>query len=144
MTEEEMMGNPDRTFINGNRNPRKYGWSLRYSSGEGIDRGMIARTVPNQARVAEDWVLVSEFSVPEPTRFIRRHISFLRAEDDFWRRDEEVHHNVLIDTSLIPAFLSEQGVVAQLGNSFGNEALPTGLVTIIGGKSVLKKCQRLN
>jgi SAM-dependent methyltransferase len=89
---------------------------------------------PNQARVTDDWALISEFSVPEPARFVRRHISFLRTEDDKWIRDEEVHRNVLIDTATIPAYLSELGIQARIGNSFGEEDLPEGLVTIIGKK----------
>lgn len=90
--------------------------------------------VPNQARVSDDWALISEFSVPEPARFVRRHISFLRTEDDNWRRDEEVHRNVLMDTATIPAFLSEHGIQARVGSSFGEEDLPNGLVTIVGKK----------
>lgn len=90
--------------------------------------------VPSHARVTDDWALISEFSVPEPARFVRRHISFLRIEDDKWRHDEEVHRNVLMDTATIPAFLSEHGIQARAGNSFGDEHLPQGLVTIIGKK----------
>jgi SAM-dependent methyltransferase len=89
---------------------------------------------PNQSRVNDDWVLISEFSVPEPTRFIRRHTSFMRIDNHSWRRDEEVHQNVLLDTSRIPAFLFEHEILAQVGNSFGKEELPNGLVTLIGMK----------
>jgi hypothetical protein len=96
--------------------------------------GSAYRSVPNQARVADDWALISEFSVPEPARFIRRHISFIRADDDTWKRDEEVHRNVLMDTAMVPTFLSAQGVLAHVGNSFGGETLPQGLVTVIGNK----------
>lgn len=96
--------------------------------------GEAYRGAPNQARVADDWALISEFSVPEPTLFVRRHISFTRAGDGSWRRDEEVHRNVLIDTAALPAFLAERGVTARVGESFGDEDLPAGLVTLIGHK----------
>lgn len=92
--------------------------------------------MPNQTRVTDDWVLISEFSVPDPTRFIRRHISFIRDDGNKWRRDEEIHKNVLMDTATIPAYLSEHGIVACLGNAFGEEELPIGLVTIIGNKAI--------
>jgi SAM-dependent methyltransferase len=88
----------------------------------------------DQVRVADDWVLISQFSVPEPGRFIRRHISFTRDTDSSWRRDEEVHRNVLIDTEAIPALLARVGVRARIGKAFGEEELPQGLVTIIGEK----------
>jgi hypothetical protein len=74
------------------------------------------------------------FFVPQPARFIRRHTLFIRTEDDRWRRDEEVHQNVLLDTARIPALLSEHEVLAQLGHSFGVEELPKGLVTLVGKK----------
>jgi SAM-dependent methyltransferase len=93
---------------------------------------------PNQVRVTEDWALICEFSVPEPTRFIRRHISFVRSNDQTWRRDEEVHQNVLLDTTMIPAFLFEQQIQAQIGSSFGTEELPKGLLTVVG-KKILKE-----
>lgn len=92
------------------------------------------RNAPNQARVADDWALISEFSVPEPALFLRRHISFTRAGDGSWRRDEEVHRNVLMDSASLPAFLAERSVQARVGSSFGSEELPTGLVTLIGRK----------
>ena len=96
--------------------------------------GSAYHSAPNQARVADDWVLISEFSVPEPASFVRRHISFVRTENDTWSRDEEIHRNVLMDTAMIPAFLSPHGILAHVGNSFGEEELPHGLVTIIGHK----------
>jgi hypothetical protein len=100
------------------------GWSNQYNN------------APNQVRIAEDWVLISEFSVPEPARFVRRHISFVRDEDNLWRRDEEVHCTVLMCTSSIPELLSKHGVLARVGDSFGEEELPQGLVTIIGEKVI--------
>jgi SAM-dependent methyltransferase len=99
-----------------------------------LEWGNQYRSAPNQARVTDDWALISEFSVPEPARFIRRHISFVRGSDNTWRRDEEVHRNVLLDTNTIPKFLSEYEISARLGKAFGEEELPEGLVTIIGNK----------
>jgi hypothetical protein len=57
---------------------------------------------------------------------------FLRNDDGSWRRDDERHDNVLIDTTQIPALLAEHGVDASVGNSFGEETLPAGLRTVIG------------
>jgi SAM-dependent methyltransferase len=154
-----------------------------------LEWGEAFRNAPGQARVADDWALISEFSVPEPglkakslgphassvlgwhstclkplnsskqqamslgsqasstclptlpsalvpepARFVRRHISFIRAEDGTWRRDEEVHVNVLVDTATIPAILSEHGLSASVADSFGDEELPRGLVAVIGEK----------
>jgi hypothetical protein len=57
---------------------------------------------------------------------------FSRNEDGSWRRDDERHENVLIDTSAIPGRLAEDGVNVSVGRSFGGEELPTGLRTVIG------------
>jgi hypothetical protein len=58
--------------------------------------------------------------------------TFVRNDDGSWRRDDERHDNVMIDTSRIPALLKEHGVVATVGSSFGGEQLPMGLRTVIG------------
>lgn len=92
------------------------------------------RDAPNQARVTDAWAVISEFSVPEPALFVRRHVSFVRAGDGTWRRDEETHRNVLMDTAEIPPLLAEHGLEARVGRSFGAEELPEGLVTVMGQK----------
>lgn len=94
--------------------------------------GDARRNAPPSAHVNDEWVLVTRFSVPAPNRFVREMTTFLRREDGLWRRDDERHENVLIDTASIPALLREYGVEAALGSSFGGERLPDGIVTIIG------------
>lgn len=81
---------------------------------------------------ADDRALVTETSVPAPNRFVRQMATFTRNDDGSWRRDDERHDNVLIDTSRIPALLAEHGVHARLGTSFGDEELPEGLHTVVG------------
>jgi hypothetical protein len=57
---------------------------------------------------------------------------FVRNPDGSWRRDDERHDNVLLDTSTIPSLLAEHGVEATIGPSFGEEQLPVGLMTVVG------------
>ena len=82
----------------------------------------------------DTWALVTETSVPEPDRYVRQMAIFTRNEDGTWRRDDERHDNVMVDTSSIPALLAAHGVDARVGMSFGTEELPQGLHTIIGIK----------
>jgi SAM-dependent methyltransferase len=82
----------------------------------------------------EGWALITERSRPSPDRFVRAMAIFMRNGDGSWRRDDEQHDNVLIDTSVVPGFLAEHGVDARLGSSFGSEELPEGLRTVIGHK----------
>lgn len=49
-------------------------------------------------------------------------------DGDVWRRDDEIHDNVLVDATQIPAVLRRSGVNAEVQISFGDEILPTGLV----------------
>ena len=58
----------------------------------------------------------------------------MRNDDGSWRRDDEQHDNVLIDTGRVPDLLASHGVDARLGDSFGSEELPHGLRTVIGYK----------
>jgi SAM-dependent methyltransferase len=94
--------------------------------------GEIRRNAPPSAFVTDDWAIVTRFSVPAPDRFVREITTFIRGKDGAWRRDDERHDNVLIDTSYVPDLLRESGVEASLGSSFGGEELPAGLVTVVG------------
>jgi hypothetical protein len=57
---------------------------------------------------------------------------FTRNDDGSWRRDDERHDNVLIDTRLVPPLLAKYGVTAQIGDTFGSEPPLIGLKTVIG------------
>ena len=94
--------------------------------------GEVHRDAPNQGRVADDWAIIAEYSLPRPDLFVREMVTFVRVDDGRWRRDEERHENVLIDTARVPALLAEHGVEAVVAGSFGEEELPEGLVTILG------------
>jgi hypothetical protein len=52
---------------------------------------------------------------------------FVRNDDGTWRRDDERHDNVLIDTALLPGLLADHRVEATVAASFGAETLPVGL-----------------
>ena len=97
--------------------------------------GEARRNAPLFASVNDDWVLVTRVSVPAPNQFVREMTTFIRDDGGAWRRDDERHDNVLIDTSSVPELLRAYGVDATLGSSFGGEALPAGLVTIIGQRT---------
>ena len=82
--------------------------------------------------VGDDWALVTRFSTPAPDRFVREMAIFVRSDDGSWRRDDERHDNVLIDTSRVPGLLARHGVEASVGSSFGSEQLPAGLKVVVG------------
>ena len=44
---------------------------------------------------------------------------FVRSNEKLWRREEEIHDNVLVDTKEIPALLEKAGVYAEVRASFG-------------------------
>jgi SAM-dependent methyltransferase len=80
----------------------------------------------------EDWALVTETSVPSPDRFVRQMAIFMRNDDGTWRRDDERHDNVLIETDRVPELLARHGVEAEVGDHFGAHQLPRGLRSVIG------------
>ena len=80
----------------------------------------------------DDWALVTQLSVPAPDRLVRHMATFVRREDGLWRRGDERHENVLVDTARVPELLAGVGVEATLRESFGDEELPTGLVAVVG------------
>ena len=86
----------------------------------------------NTGEIGGDWAVVTRFSVPSHARFVRDITTFLRNEDGSWRRGDERHDNVLIDTALVPALLEGHGLQAAVEGSFGKERLPVGLRALIG------------
>lgn len=87
---------------------------------------------PDLARVADDWAIVTRFSLPQPARYVREMTTFVRDDGGSWRRDDERHDNVLLDTARIPALLARHGVEATVAPSLGTEPLPEGLVAVVG------------
>lgn len=97
-----------------------------------LEYGAARRDEPSLGRAADTWAIVTDFSLPSPARFVRQMAVFVRNSDGSWRRDDERHTNVLIDTSRVPALLDGHGVEATVAGSFGSESLPVGLRTVIG------------
>ncbi len=100
-----------------------------------LEWGRARADTPNFANCGPDWAIITQFSVPAPDRFVRDITTFLPNPDGSWRRDQEHHENVLIDTARIPALLRAHGVQASVGASFGSESLPPGLRAVTGRKA---------
>jgi len=98
--------------------------------------GRARHDAPPAARVLDDWAIITRFSLPAPSRFVREITTFVRGEDGSWRRDDETHHNVLIETAGLPALLAAEGVKVEVASAFGTERLPTGLRVLIGQRPV--------
>lgn len=97
--------------------------------------GEARRDMKPSACVRDEWAIITRFSVPAPNRFVRDITTFVARDDGTWRRDDERHDNVLVDTSRVPDLLAEHGVQARVAASFGAERLPPGLVAILGSKA---------
>ena len=100
-----------------------------------LEWGRARRDIPNGGWAGDEWALVTEFSVPTPTSFIRQMAVFTLEADGSWRRSDERHENTLIDTGTIPGLLATHGISAQVSRGFGDETLPVGLNTIVGTRS---------
>jgi SAM-dependent methyltransferase len=94
--------------------------------------GEARREAPGVGRAGDDWAIVTEFSVPAANRFVRDMAIFVRNDDGSWRRDDEHHENVLVDTGLVPKLLAMHDVDAEVKTAFGSEELPAGLRAVIG------------
>ncbi|MGH9011931.1 MAG: class I SAM-dependent methyltransferase [Acidimicrobiia bacterium] len=97
-----------------------------------LEWAALRQGAPGAGKIGDDWAVAVEFSIPAPDRFVRDIATFLRNADGTWRRSDERHENVLLDTKEIPALLAPHGVEVTIGTSFGTETLPAGLRTLIG------------
>lgn len=100
-----------------------------------LEWGTARRSALPYAQVSDDWASITRFCVPSPARFVRDITVFVRESGERWRRDDERHENVLVDTSTIPTVLAAHGVAAAVRASFGTEELPLGLRAIVGTRS---------
>ena len=100
-----------------------------------LEYGQARRDAPSTGLVHDDWAIITQFSLPEPHRFIRQITTFVRGDDRSWRRDDERHHNVLIDTARVPTLLAAEGIHVQVASAFGTEQLPAGLRVLIGRRA---------
>lgn len=94
--------------------------------------GAARREWTTSGRVGDDWAIITEYSMPTPSRFVRDMTIFVKNDDGSWRRDAEHHDNVLIDTARIPDLLAPHGLEVRVERSFGAEELPAGLVALVG------------
>jgi SAM-dependent methyltransferase len=99
-----------------------------------LEWGRARRNADTLGRVGDDWAIITRFSTPSADRFVREITTFLRNDDGSWRRDDERHDNVLIDTSQVPALLARHGVEAEVRDSFSGEDFPIGLRAIVGSR----------
>jgi SAM-dependent methyltransferase len=97
--------------------------------------GETRRDAPPYARVEDDWALITRYESPAPDRFVRHITAFVATDNGSWRRDDERHENVLVDTAGVPALLRAHGVEARVSPSFGDGRLPDGMVAIIGRRN---------
>lgn len=94
--------------------------------------GQVRRGQPATGRTGADWAVLTEASMPAPGRYVRDITTFLRNDDGSWRRDDERHTNVLVDTAAVPPLLARHGVQARVQTRLGDYPLPEGLVAIVG------------
>jgi SAM-dependent methyltransferase len=101
---------------------------------EDLEWATARRDMPSSGRFGDDWAIATVHENPTPNKFIRVMATFIRNDDGTWRRDDERHENVLIDTTRVPALLAEHGVDAEVRLSFGAEKNPVGLRVVVGTK----------
>jgi SAM-dependent methyltransferase len=87
-----------------------------------------------RGRIGDDWAVIVKLSRPDERLYVREITTFLRNEDGSWRRDDERHENVLVETARIPALLATYELDVRVSESFGREKLPPGLVALVGNR----------
>jgi SAM-dependent methyltransferase len=97
-----------------------------------LEYGRLRKHAAPHVRRHEDWVIMTEFSLPRENLFVREMTTFVKNADGSWRRDDERHDNCLTDTARLPELLGEHGVEASIVSSFGHGDLPPGLVAVVG------------
>ena len=100
-----------------------------------LEWGRLRGDAPTLAQLDEGWAIITRFSLPSSDRFVRHITTFVAQDDGTWRRRDERHDNVLVETARVPAVLAAHGVDAVVLPAFGAETLPPGLVAVVGRRS---------
>jgi SAM-dependent methyltransferase len=87
--------------------------------------GQARRDAPNTSLVSDDWAIITGSRCPHPTGSCAPSTTFV-PDDGSWLRDDERHHNVLIDTARVPTLLAAEGIRVQVACAFGTEQLLPG------------------
>jgi SAM-dependent methyltransferase len=97
--------------------------------------GELRRGEPPLGRVNDSWAVLTATSLPAPDRFVRDITIFTLGDGGCWRRDDERHDNVLIDTARVPSLLAAEDIEVTVGTAFGDEQLPPGLAVLTGRRA---------
>ncbi len=97
-----------------------------------LSYGVARAEAAPHVRMEDGWALFTRYESPAPARFVRHITTFVAAGDGSWRRDDEQHENVLVDTAGVPALLAAYEVEATVSAGFGDQRLPEGMVAVTG------------
>jgi SAM-dependent methyltransferase len=100
-----------------------------------LEYGRVRPRPYSMGRAGLDWAVITAFSTPAPEVFVREITTFVPDGAGAWRRGDERHENVLVDTSQIPALLGSHGVTASVRSAFGDAELPRGIRVVTGIRS---------
>jgi SAM-dependent methyltransferase len=95
-----------------------------------------SRTEPaTYSEVSDDWAIFLSKHLEPPDRFVRELTTFVRSENGTWRRDDETHHNTLVNCEELAGALRETGMDVEVRSAFGNETPEEGVVVLTIGAS---------
>ncbi len=94
--------------------------------------GTARQGLPPLISRGDGWFLTAEFSQPDSSSFVRSITTFVDDGEGVWRRDDERHHNVLIDMTRVIGALDAVGVEASVSSNCGSIGLPKGQVLLVG------------
>jgi SAM-dependent methyltransferase len=97
-----------------------------------LSYGPERRSHPDVGMAGDDWAVVMRCSVPAPNRVVREITTFVPVGDGTWRRDDECHQHLLLDSGKIVELLTPEGIDVTVAPAFGSETLPAGLRVLIG------------
>jgi SAM-dependent methyltransferase len=87
---------------------------------------------PPAAWVGQTWAMFMERLSDGPTHFARSMTTFVQEDDGRYRREHELHDNVLIDVpGVVAPLLEAEGLRVEVRLSFGQESNMEGLMVVV-------------
>lgn len=97
--------------------------------------GQVEPGIPTQSFTeGENWIVLVEKNENREQKILTRRIITFRNVGEFYRRDEEVHHQRLYDPAEIAKELEQVGFQVQISRSYGQYTLPKARSAWIASK----------
>jgi SAM-dependent methyltransferase len=102
-----------------------------------VEPGQVEAGIPTRNFTeGEDWIVLVEKKEDREQKILTRRIITFRKVGEYYRRDEEIHRQLLYNAAEIANELRQVGFQVQISRSYGRYNLPKARAALVASKSM--------